>query len=56
MKSLLIRALAAATIGALAVILLAGAGAPARKAASGSLSKVVIVSTSDVKGKTSPCG
>ncbi len=56
MKSLAIRALAFAMTATLAVLLLLGAKAPAKSSASLQPDKLVIVSTSDVKGKTSPCG
>lgn len=54
MKSLVFRVLASATLAALAWVLLAGAGA-----SSGPVlepDKLVILSTSDAKGKTGPCG
>ena len=40
-------------LAVLACVLLAGAGAPSGKKNS---DKLVILSTTDVKGKTSPCG
>ena len=56
MKSLAIRALAFAAVGALAALLLLGAAAPAKPSAPQQTDKLIIISTSDVKGKTSPCG
>ena len=56
MKSWVMRALATSALGALAVLLLAAATAPAPKASGLQPDKVVIISTTDVKGKTSPCG
>lgn len=54
MKSLLSRALASALLAALCWLLLAGASG----SRGGNLQpdKLVILSTTDVKGKTSPCG
>jgi hypothetical protein len=54
MKSLASRILASAVLAIIAWLMLAGATAP-----SGSIKepdKLVILSTTDVKGKTSPCG
>lgn len=56
MKSLSIRALASISLGVLAVVVMLGAAAPGKSAAPLQPNKVVLVSTSDVKGKTSPCG
>jgi hypothetical protein len=66
MKSMLQRILAGAVLAILAWVLLAGATAPksaAPKAATAKSAtaikepdKLVILSTVDVKGKTSPCG
>ena len=56
MTSWVMRALASLTLGALAVLLVAAAVAPAGSAANLQPDKVVIVTTTDVKGKTSPCG
>jgi hypothetical protein len=53
MKSLVTR-LTAALLALVAVVLLAGAAA--KSAAIASPDKLVILSTTDVKGKTSPCG
>jgi hypothetical protein len=56
MKSLAIRALASAMVAALAVLLLIGATAPAKPVAPKGSAQVVLLGTTDVKGKTSPCG
>jgi len=56
MKSLAIRALATAMMAALALLLLVGATAPAKPATPTGSGKVVLLGTTDVKGKTSPCG
>jgi hypothetical protein len=56
MKSLAIRALASATVAALAVLLLIGATAPAKPVPPRGAGQVVLLGTTDVKGKTSPCG
>ena len=52
MKSLTVRLVAAAVAVGLAAVLL-GAASPAKVLEPG---KLIILSTSDVKGKTSPCG
>lgn len=52
MKSLSSRILASLFLAVLAWLTLAGATTPAIKNAD----KLVILSTADVKGKTSPCG
>ena len=54
MKSLASRLLASAVLALLAWLVLAGAAAS--KAAIKQPDKLVILSTTDVKGKTSPCG
>jgi hypothetical protein len=54
MKPFVSRLLATAVLATLAWLLLAGATAPKR--ALGSSDKLVILSTTDVKGKSSPCG
>ena len=54
MKSLSPRLLASAVLAILAWLALAGA--TATKTAIKEPSKLVILSTTDVKGKTSPCG
>jgi hypothetical protein len=54
MKSLAPRILASAVLAFLAWLMLAGATAP--KASIKEPDKLVILSTTDVKGKTSPCG
>lgn len=54
MKTLLSRILATALLAAVAWVLLAGASAPRRNLLEPD--KLVILSTSDVKGKTDPCG
>ena len=54
MKTLLSRILATAVLAAIAWVLLAGASAPRGNATEPD--KLVILSTSDVKGKTDPCG
>lgn len=54
MKSLAIRALASAVMALLVWVMLAAATAPA-----GAIlepDKLIILSTTDVKGKTGPCG
>jgi hypothetical protein len=56
MTSWVMRTLASVALGVLAVLLLAAASAPARNPAKAQTDKVVIVTTTDVKGKTSPCG
>ena len=55
MKSLSSRILATALLSLLAWIVLAGATAP-KSASIKEPDKLVILSTTDVKGKTSPCG
>jgi hypothetical protein len=54
MKSLRSRIVASAILAILAVLALAGATAP--KPSVKEPDKLVILSTTDVKGKTSPCG
>lgn len=54
MKSVLARVAATAALALLACLLIAAAAAP--KKALQSPNKLVILSTTDVKGKTSPCG
>ena len=54
MKSLWSRILVSATLAAIAFALLAGL--PRSSGAAKEPNKLVILSTSDVKGKTSPCG
>jgi hypothetical protein len=54
MKTLAARILATALLAV--VVWLALAGATASKGASKEPDKLVILSTTDVKGKTSPCG
>ena len=54
MKSLASRVPASVVLAILAGLLLAGATAP--KASLKEPNKLVILSTTDVKGKTSPCG
>ena len=57
MKSWLIRLSASAAFAAICWLLLAGAAATGTK--SGTVlepTKLIILSTTDVKGKTSPCG
>jgi hypothetical protein len=54
MKTLLSRILAAAVLAAVACLLLAGASTPKR--ATLEPDKLIILSTTDVKGKTGPCG
>ena len=54
MKTLSSRFLAAALLAAVAWLLLAGASAPRGNPLEPD--KLVILSTSDVKGKTDPCG
>lgn len=52
MKSMMSRAVAALFLAAIAWLALSGATAPAPRQAD----KLIILSTVDVKGKTSPCG
>jgi hypothetical protein len=54
MKTLVSRILASALLAALAWLLLAGASAPKRNVLEPD--KLIILSTTDVKGKTGPCG
>ena len=54
MKTLQPRIVAVALLAALVCLLLAGASAPQRPALEPD--KLVILSTTDVKGKTDPCG
>lgn len=56
MKASFLRALASVSLGLLAVLVMLGATTPAKTAAPRPSNKLVLVSTSDVKGKTSPCG
>jgi hypothetical protein len=56
MKSLAIRALASAMMAALAMLILIGASVPTKTPAPREPGKVIILGTTDVKGKTSPCG
>jgi len=57
MKSWLTRLAASAALAALCWLLLAGAAATGSKpSAVLEPSKLIILSTTDVKGKTSPCG
>jgi len=55
MKLLASRALAAVTLALVAWLVLVGADAP-KKTTTLQPNKIVILSTTDVKGKTSPCG
>lgn len=52
MRTLLTRAMAALVLAAIGWMSLSGASAPAPKQPD----KLIILSTVDVKGKTSPCG
>jgi hypothetical protein len=54
MKAPSLRALASVSLGMLAVLVMLGAATPT--SAPPPSKKFVLVSTSDVKGKTSPCG
>ena len=54
MKSIGSRLLAVAVMAVLSVVALAGATAP--KSAVLQPNKLIILSTTDVKGRTSPCG
>jgi hypothetical protein len=54
MKSLVARGAATAALALVACLLIAAAAAP--KKPSLQPNKLVILSTTDVKGKTSPCG
>lgn len=54
MKTLVSRILATAVLAAIAWLLLAGASPP--KTSTLQPDKLIILSTTDVKGKTSPCG
>ena len=54
MKSLLPRVLASLVFAVASVLILAGASSP--KGQNLQPDKLVILSTTDVKGKTSPCG
>ena len=56
MKSLLHRMLASASFAAIVVVLLAGAAAKTSGPSLLQPDKLIILSTTDVKGKTSPCG
>jgi hypothetical protein len=56
MKSLVIRAPAALVMAVLAVLMAIGAAALAKSAAPLKSDKLIILSTQDAKGKTSPCG
>jgi hypothetical protein len=55
MKPLATKLLAGATLGLLVWLVLAGASAP-KSTATLQPDKLIILSTTDVKGKTSPCG
>jgi len=55
MKSLASRILASAALAAICWLLLAGATA-SKPSGNKQLDKLIILSTTDVKGKTSPCG
>ena len=55
MKSLVSRILATAALAAICWIVLAGAAASGRSSVL-EPDKLIILSTTDVKGKTSPCG
>ena len=55
MKPLATKLLAGATVGLLVWLVLAGARAP-KSTATLQPDKLIILSTTDVKGKTSPCG
>lgn len=54
MKALVSRILATALLAAIAMLLLLGASTPRQKMLEPD--KLIILSTTDVKGKTSPCG
>jgi len=54
MKTLVSRILASALLAALAWLLLAGASAPKGNVLEPD--KLILLSTTDVKGKTGPCG
>ena len=54
MKSLAVRVLTSALFAAVCWLILANAAAP--RAANLAPDKLIIISTTDVKGKTSPCG
>ncbi len=54
MKLLVSRMLAGTALALVACLLLVGANAPRKSALQPD--KIVILSTTDVKGKTSPCG
>lgn len=56
MKSWLSRLFASAALAGLCWLLVAGAAATASKPAILEPTKLIILSTTDVKGKTSPCG
>ena len=56
MKSLSSRILASAVLSVLTWLVLAGATAPKSANTNKEPDKLVILSTTDVKGKTSPCG
>jgi hypothetical protein len=55
MKPLVSKMLASAALALIAWLVLAGASAP-KSSATLNPGKLVILSTTDVKGKTSPCG
>ena len=56
MKSWLSRLLASAALAGICWLLVAGAATPTSKTAILEPTKLIILSTTDVKGKTSPCG
>ena len=56
MKPLATKLLAGATLGLLVWLVLAGASAPKSTTPLMQPDKLIILSTTDVKGKTSPCG
>jgi hypothetical protein len=56
MKSLASRLLASTVLAAVCWLMLAGAAATTSKSSVLEPDKLIILSTTDVKGKTSPCG
>ena len=56
MKSWITRLTASAALAAICWLLLAGAAATGSKSSILEPNKLIILSTTDVKGKTSPCG
>ena len=56
MKSFVSRILATAALAAICWIVLAGAATTATRSAILEPDKLIILSTTDVKGKTGPCG